>query len=67
MEKRSSNPPCKSKSSSPVLSPINGVHIDLPSYKDSPRKDEVRGNENISGQQEVSSIVQKPESVDRVV
>lgn len=53
--------------SSPVLSPINGVHIDLPSYKDSPRKDEVRGNENISGQQEVSSIVQKPESVDRVV
>lgn len=38
--------------SSPVLSPINGVHSDLPSYKDSPRKDEVHGNENISGQQE---------------
>ncbi|CAN4111223.1 unnamed protein product [Withania somnifera] len=39
--------------SSPVLSPINGgVHIDLPSYKDSSRGDQVLGNENISSLQE---------------
>lgn len=39
--------------SSPVLSPINGgVHIDLPSYKESPRGDQVHGIENISSQQE---------------
>ncbi|CAN4108656.1 unnamed protein product [Withania somnifera] len=38
--------------SSPVLSPNNGVHIDRPSYKDSPRGDQVHGNENISSQEE---------------
>lgn len=38
--------------SSPVLSPINGVHSDLPSYKDSPCEDQVHDNENISSQQE---------------
>ncbi|KAJ8529436.1 hypothetical protein K7X08_036271 [Anisodus acutangulus] len=38
--------------SSPVLSPINGVHSDLPSYKESPQEDQVHGNENITSQQE---------------
>ncbi|XP_059312137.1 vesicle-associated protein 2-2-like [Lycium ferocissimum] len=38
--------------SSPVLSPINRVQGDLPSYTDSPREDQVHGNENISSQQE---------------
>lgn len=37
---------------SPVLSPINVGHSDLPSYIDSPREDQVQGNENISSHQE---------------
>ncbi|KAG5626266.1 hypothetical protein H5410_011484 [Solanum commersonii] len=37
---------------SPVLSPINVGHSDLPSYIDSPREDQVHGNENISSHQE---------------
>lgn len=52
---------------SPVLSPINVVHSDLPSYKDSPREDQVHGYENISSQLEVSNILRKPEFVDHVV
>ncbi|KAL3349479.1 hypothetical protein AABB24_022544 [Solanum stoloniferum] len=36
----------------PVLSPINVGHSDLPSYIDSPREDQVHGNENISSHQE---------------
>lgn len=37
---------------SPVLSPINVEHSDLPSYIDSPREDQVHGNENICSHQE---------------
>ncbi|XP_049382296.1 vesicle-associated protein 1-1-like [Solanum stenotomum] len=37
---------------SPVLSPINVQHSDLPSYIDSPREDQVHGNENICSYQE---------------
>lgn len=37
---------------SPVLAPINVVHSDLPSFKDSPRADQVHDYENISSQLE---------------
>ncbi|KAM3290474.1 vesicle-associated protein 2-2 isoform X1 [Capsicum chacoense] len=37
---------------SPVLSPINVAYSDLPSYKDSPRKDQVHSSEYSSSQQE---------------
>lgn len=47
---------------SPALSPINGVHDQVPAYETSPLKDQVlQGNENIGSQLKVrdSSIVRK--------
>lgn len=52
---------------SSILSPINVEHSDLPSNIDSPREDQVHGNENISSHQEVSNLLRKPEFVDHVV